>query len=135
MKVLVATAEMGVVYLAEREDLENLVAIKILRDALAILARWAGAIAVEERTLAKAESSVYLRACTTRTQRQTELLFCDGVRGGSCRWVNIAIARGVPRMRAAAPFFARRCEAVVYAHQHAVIHPRSEAFQHSCKKR
>ena len=110
---------MGVVYLAEREDLGNFVAIKILRDAWLSPAR-RERFASERRTLAQLNHPSIAR-----------LYDADNLADGT-PWFAMEYVEGVPlteycracgssieeRLR----LFREVCEAVQYAHLHAVIH-------------
>ena len=110
---------MGVVYLAERTDLGSLVAIKILRDAWLSPAR-RERFASEQRTLAQLNHPSIAR-----------LYDADTLDDGT-PWFVMEYVEGVPlteycsqhacsieeRLR----LFRAVCEAVQYAHQHAVIH-------------
>lgn len=110
---------MGVVYLAERDDLGSLVAIKILRDAWLSPAR-RERFATEQRTLAQLNHRSIAR-----------LYDADTLPDGT-PWFAMEYVDGVPltaycarhgcsieqRLR----LFHAVCEAVQYAHQHAVIH-------------
>jgi len=110
---------MGVVYLAERIDLGSLVAIKILRDAWLSPAR-RERFASEQRTLAQLNHPSIAR-----------LYDADTLDDGT-PWFVMEYVEGVPlteycgqhacsieeRLR----LFRAVCEAVQYAHQHAVIH-------------
>ena len=110
---------MGVVYLAERVDLGSLVAIKLLRDAWLSPAR-RERFASEQRTLAQLNHPSIAR-----------LYDADTLDDGT-PWFVMEYVEGVPlteycvehrcsieeRLR----LFRAVCEAVQYAHQHAVIH-------------
>jgi serine/threonine-protein kinase len=110
---------MGVVYLADREDLGSQVAIKILRDAWLSPAR-RNLFAAEQRTLAQLNHPSIAR-----------LYDANASPDGSPFFV-MEYVEGVPltayceqhgssteeRLR----LFREVCEAVLYAHQHAVIH-------------
>ncbi len=110
---------MGVVYLAEREDLGNLVAIKILRDAWVSAAR-RERFASEQRLLAQLNHPSIARIYDADT-------LPDGT-----PWFVMEYVDGVPltaycRSRACSirerlELFRSVCEAVQYAHHHAVIH-------------
>ena len=118
MKVL-GHGGMGVVYLAKREDLENQVAIKILRDAWLSPAR-RERFAVEERTLAQLNHPFIARLYDADTTPDgTPFFVMEYVAGVPL--VEYCDAHGCSneeRLR----LFRAVCEAVVYAHQHAVIH-------------
>ncbi|MBZ5704183.1 MAG: serine/threonine-protein kinase [Acidobacteriia bacterium] len=110
---------MGVVYLAERDDLGSLVAIKILRDAWLSPAR-RERFASEQRTLAQLNHPGIARIYDADT-------LTDGT-----PWFAMEYVEGVPlteycaqhdcSIEARLQLFRSVCEAVQYAHQHAVIH-------------
>jgi eukaryotic-like serine/threonine-protein kinase len=110
---------MGVVYLAEREDLHSLVAIKLLRDAWLSPAR-RERFAVEQRTLAQLN-----HPCIAR-------LYDAGILADGTPWFVMEYVDGLPlteycRQRNCSTdqrlrLFHAVCEAVLYAHQNAVIH-------------
>jgi len=110
---------MGVVYLAERTDLGSLVAIKILRDAWLSPAR-RERFTSEQRTLAQLNHPSIAR-----------LYDADTLEDGT-PWFAMEYVEGVPltkycTQRASSieerlHLFRAVCEAVQYAHQHAVIH-------------
>jgi serine/threonine protein kinase/tetratricopeptide (TPR) repeat protein len=110
---------MGVVYLAERVDLGSLVAIKLLRDAWLSPAR-RERFASEQRTLAQLNHPSIAR-----------LYDADTLDDGT-PWFVMEYVEGVPltdycRQHACSieerlQLFRAVCEAVQYAHQHAVIH-------------
>src|SRR6202521_3505488 len=110
---------MGVVYLAEREDLGSQVAIKILRDAWLSPARRAR-FAAEQRTLAQLNHPSIARLYDADTSPDgTPFFVMEYVEGipltNYCRQHHGAVPE---RLR----LFRDVCEAVLYAHQHAVIH-------------
>ena len=119
IKHVLGEGGMGVVYLAEREDLGSLVAIKLLRDAWLSPAR-RERFTVEQRTLAQLN-----HPCIAR-------LYDAGILGDGTPWFVMEYVEGLPlteycrerecsidqRLR----LFHAVCEAVLYAHQHAVIH-------------
>ncbi|HVO80412.1 MAG TPA: serine/threonine-protein kinase [Terriglobales bacterium] len=119
IKEMLGEGGMGVVYLAERDDLGNRVAIKILRDAWLSPAR-RERFASEQRTLAQLNHPGIARLYDADT-------LADGT-----PWFAMEYVEGVPlteycsqhrcpietRLR----LFRSVCEAVQYAHQHAVIH-------------
>ena len=110
---------MGVVYLAERKDLGNLVAIKILRDAWLSPARRDRFLA-EQRTLAQLNHPSIARLYDADTLEDGTLWFVmEYVDGAAltrhCRDHESSITE---RLR----IFRSACEAVQYAHQQAVIH-------------
>jgi eukaryotic-like serine/threonine-protein kinase len=110
---------MGVVYLAERVDLGSLVAIKLLRDAWLSPAR-RERFASEQRTLAQLNHPSIARLYDAHT-------LDDGT-----PWFVMEYVEGIPlteycRAHACSieerlQLFRAVCEAVQYAHQHAVIH-------------
>jgi serine/threonine protein kinase len=110
---------MGVVYLAERTDLGSLVAIKILRDAWLSPAR-RERFASEQRTLAGLNHASIAR-----------LYDADTLDDGT-PWFVMEYVEGVPltdycsqhacSIEQRLQLFRSVCEAVQYAHQHAVIH-------------
>lgn len=110
---------MGVVYLAERTDLGNLVAIKILRDAWVSAARRERFLS-EQRTLARLNHPSIARLYDANT-------LPDGA-----PWFVMEYVEGVPlteycrargcSIRQRLELLRLVCEAVLYAHQHAVIH-------------
>lgn len=110
---------MGVVYLAEREDLGNEVAIKILRDAWVSPAR-RERFNAEQRTLAQLNHPSIARLYDADTSPDgTPFFVMEYVEGvpltDYCRTKKCAIPERLRLFRAV-------CEAVLYAHQHAVIH-------------
>jgi len=110
---------MGVVYLAERTDLGSLVAIKLLRDAWLSPAR-RERFASEQRTLAQLTHPSIAR-----------LYDADTLDDGT-PWFVMEYVDGVPltdycvehacSIEERLHLFRAVCEAVQYAHQHAVIH-------------
>src|ERR1700731_3036782 len=119
MKQVLGEGGMGVVYLAERTDLGTLVAIKILRDAWLSPAR-RERFASEQRTLAQLNHPSIAR-----------LYDADTLDDGT-PWFVMEYVEGVPlteycskracSIEARLQLFRAVCEAVQYAHQHAVIH-------------
>src|ERR1700729_2925700 len=110
---------MGVVYLAEREDLGSQVAIKILRDAWLSPARRAR-FAAEQRTLAQLNHPSIARLYDADTSPDgTPFFVMEYVQGvpltNFCKAQKCSIPARLRLFRAV-------CEAVLYAHQHAVIH-------------
>src|ERR1700676_916402 len=110
---------MGVVYLAEREDLGSQVAIKILRDGWLSPTR-RDLFAAEQRTLAQLNHPSIARLYDADTSPDGSPFFVmEYVEGVPltvyCDKNNCSIHG---RMR----LFRTVCEAVLYAHQHAVIH-------------
>ncbi|MGH9652421.1 MAG: tetratricopeptide repeat protein [Bryobacteraceae bacterium] len=116
---LLGEGGMGVVYLAEREDLQSAVAIKVLRDGWLSPAR-RERFAGEQRTLARLNHPSIARLYDAST-------LPDGT-----SWFAMEYVEGVPltayckehrcwigeRLR----LFRAVCEAVQYAHGHAIIH-------------
>jgi eukaryotic-like serine/threonine-protein kinase len=110
---------MGVVYLAERDDLGSLVAIKILRDAWLSPARRERFL-TEQRTLAQLNHPSIARLYDANT-------LPDGT-----PWFAMEYVEGVPlteyceQLRSSAKerlqLFREVCQAVQHAHLHAVIH-------------
>jgi eukaryotic-like serine/threonine-protein kinase len=119
IKRVLGEGGMGVVYLAEREDLGSLVAIKILRDAWLSPAR-RERFAVEQRTLAQLNHPSIAR------------LYDAGILADGTPWFVMEYVDGLPlteycRQRKCSidqrlRLFHAVCEAVLYAHQNAVIH-------------
>lgn len=110
---------MGIVYLAEREDLGSLVAIKVLRDAWLSPAR-RERFALEQRTLAQLNHPYIARLYDADTSPDgTPFFVMEYVEGvpltAYCAHHKCSVAE---RLK----LFREICEAVVYAHQHAVIH-------------
>ena len=110
---------MGVVYLAEREDLGSQVAIKILRDAWLSPAR-RDLFAAEQRTLAQLNHPSIARLYDADTSPDGSPFFVmEYVEGvpltAYCDKNHCSIVGRLQLFRAV-------CEAVLYAHQHAVIH-------------
>ncbi|MGA9570574.1 MAG: serine/threonine-protein kinase [Candidatus Acidiferrales bacterium] len=110
---------MGVVYLAEREDLGNEVAIKILRDAWVSPTR-RERFNAEQRTLAQLNHPSIARLYDADTSPDgTPFFVMEYVEGvpftDFCRTMRCTIPERLRLFRAV-------CEAVLYAHQHAVIH-------------
>jgi len=119
LKELLGEGGMGVVYLAEREDLGSQVAIKILRDAWMSPAR-RERFATEQRTLAQMTHPSIAR-----------LYDADTLPDGT-PWFAMEYVQGVPlneyclKQQSSAEerlqTFRAVCEAVQYAHSRAVIH-------------
>lgn len=116
---LIGEGGMGVVYLAEREDLGSAVAIKFLRDAWMSSARRERFVR-EQRTLAQLNHPSIARLYDSNT-------LADGT-----PWFVMEYVEGVPLTdfcREHAPSLHQRlalfrcvCEAVQHAHLHAIIH-------------
>jgi eukaryotic-like serine/threonine-protein kinase len=110
---------MGVVYLAERKDLQSKVAIKVLRDA------WLSAVnrerfAIEQRTLAQLNHPFIARLYDADTLPDgTPFFVMEYVEGVPlthyCRQRRSPLDVRLRLIRAA-------CEAVLHAHEHGVIH-------------
>ena len=110
---------MGTVYLAERQDLGNLVAIKLLRDAWVSAARRERFLS-EQRMLAQLNHPSIARLYDADTLSDGTpwfvMEYVDGVPlTDYCRDRNSSIRERLELLRTV-------CEAVQYAHQHAVIH-------------
>jgi eukaryotic-like serine/threonine-protein kinase len=119
LKRLLGEGGMGVVYLAERDDLGSVAAIKILRDA------WLSPVrrerfAIEQRTLAQLNHASIAR-----------LFDADTLEDGT-PWFAMEYVEGVPitdyctqhesALEERLDLLRSVCEAVKYAHEHAVIH-------------
>jgi serine/threonine protein kinase len=110
---------MGVVYLAERDDLKTLAAVKILRDAWLSPAR-RERFAAEQRTLAQLNHPHIAR------------LYDAGALPDGTPWFVMEYVEGLPLTEYCAKhsktltdrlrLFRAVCEAVQHAHQHLVIH-------------
>jgi serine/threonine-protein kinase len=116
---LLGEGGMGVVFLAERDDLKSMVAVKILRDAWMSPARRARFLA-EQRTLAQLNHPSIARLYDADTLDDKTPFFAmeyvDGVPlTDYCEQHNSSIE---DRLR----LFRTVSEAVDYAHRHAVIH-------------
>lgn len=116
---LLGEGGMGVVYLAERDDLGSLVAIKILRDAWLSPAR-RERFSTEQRTLAQLNHPSIARLYDADTLPDgTPWFAMEYVEGlpltAFCRQHSCSLERRLHLFRAV-------CEAVQYAHGHAVIH-------------
>ena len=110
---------MGVVYLAQREDLGSLAAIKILRDAWMSPARRAR-FESERRTLAQLNHPSIARLYDADTLRDgTPFFVMEYVEGVPLTEYCRAHGCGV---REKLRLFRAVCEAVHYAHRHAIIH-------------
>jgi eukaryotic-like serine/threonine-protein kinase len=110
---------MGIVYLAEREDLGSQVAIKILRDAWLSPAR-RERFALEQRTLAQLNHPWIARLYDANTTADgTPFFVMEYVEGvpltDFCKEHSYSILERLQLFRAV-------CEAALYAHRHAVIH-------------
>src|SRR5215472_14314783 len=119
IKRILGAGGMGIVYLAERDDLGSQVAIKILRDAWLSPAR-RERFAFEQRTLAQLNHPYIARLYDADTSP-------DGTPFFAMEYVE-----GVPLTKYCAQhrstiaerlkLFREVCQAVVFAHQHAVLH-------------
>ena len=110
---------MGTVYLAGRQDLGNLVAIKVLRDAWVSAARRERFLS-EQRMLAQLNHPSIARLYDADTRPDGTpwfvMEYVDGVPLTEyCRERTSSIQERLELLRSV-------CEAVQYAHQHAVIH-------------
>jgi serine/threonine-protein kinase len=119
VKSVLGEGGMGVVYLAEREDLGSLVAIKILRDAWLSPARLAR-FESEQRTLANLNhpsiARIYDADCLANGTPWFVMEFVEGVPlTDYCRQHESSVEERVRLFRAV-------CEAVQYAHSQAIIH-------------
>jgi eukaryotic-like serine/threonine-protein kinase len=110
---------MGVVYLAEREDLGSLAAIKILRDAWLSAAR-RERFAAEQRTLAQLSHPSIARLFDADTLADgTPWFVMEYVEGAPLTaWCERHGATIPERLR----LFRAVCEAVDHAHRHLVVH-------------
>lgn len=110
---------MGVVYLAQRKDLGNLVAIKLLRDAWLSPARRERFLN-EQRTLAQLNHPSIARLYDADSLSDgTPWFAMEYVEGVPL--IESCTARGAP-IRERLELFRAVCEAVRFAHSHAVIH-------------
>ncbi|HEX7123652.1 MAG TPA: serine/threonine-protein kinase [Gemmatimonadaceae bacterium] len=110
---------MGVVYLGQRDDLESVAAIKILRDAWLSPARRERFV-IEQRTLAQLRHPAIAQ------------LYDAGALPDGTPWFVMEYVEGVPltqycrdrgaSVRERLTIFRAVCEAVQHAHQHLVIH-------------
>jgi eukaryotic-like serine/threonine-protein kinase len=119
IKEILGEGGMGVVYLAERDDLGNLVAIKVLRDAWLSPAR-RDRFTTEQRMLAQLNHPSIARLYDANTLEDgTPWFVMEYVDGFPlteyCSKNNSSIEERLKRLRLV-------CEAVLYAHQHALIH-------------
>jgi serine/threonine-protein kinase len=116
---LLGAGGMGVVYLAERDDIGSRAAVKILRDAWLSPARRAR-FASEQRTLAKLSHASIAR------------LYDAGALPDGTPWFVMEYVEGLTltaycnanhcSIRERLELFRSVCEAVMYAHAHAIIH-------------
>jgi serine/threonine-protein kinase len=119
VKRLLGEGGMGVVYLAEREDLGSLVAIKVLRDAWLSPARLAR-FESEQRTLASLNhpsvARLYDADCLANGTPWFAMEFVDGAPiTDFCRTRECSLEERLRLFRSA-------CEAVQFAHSQAIIH-------------
>jgi len=119
IKEILGEGGMGVVYLAERDDLGNLVAIKVLRDAWLSPAR-RERFSIEQRILAQLNHHGIARLYDANTLEDGTpwfvMEYVDGVPlTDYCSENNSSIDERLRLLRLV-------CEAVQYAHQHALIH-------------
>jgi serine/threonine-protein kinase len=116
---LLGRGGMGVVYLAERDDLGSLAAIKMLRDAaLSPARRWR--FAIEQRTLARLNHPSIAHLYDANTLADGSPYFVmEYVEGlpltEYCKRNGLRVS---DRLR----LFRSVCEAVQHAHRHAIIH-------------
>jgi eukaryotic-like serine/threonine-protein kinase len=116
---LLGEGGMGVVYLAEREDLARQVAIKLLRDAGLSPARRA-LFTAEQRTLAQLTHPSITRLYDAEvTAEGTPYIVMEFVEGEP---ITDYCERHGCNLETRLELFRAVCEAVQYAHQHAVIH-------------
>ncbi len=116
---LLGEGGMGVVYLAAREDLARHVAIKVLRDAGLSPARRA-LFTAEQRTLAQLSHPSITRLYDADvTPDGTPYIVMEYVEGES---LTAHCERNACPLDIRLELFRAVCEAVRYAHQHAVIH-------------
>jgi eukaryotic-like serine/threonine-protein kinase len=110
---------MGIVYLAEREDLGSKVAIKILRDAWLSPAR-RSLFAAEQRTLAQLTHPSIARLYDANASPDGSPFFVmEYVEGVP---LTVYCEQHKCSMEERLKIFRAVCDAVLYAHQHAVIH-------------
>ena len=119
IKRLLGEGGMGVVYLAEREDLGSLVAIKVLRDAWLSPERLAR-FETEQRTLASLNhpliARLYNADCLANGTPWFAMEFVDGAPiTDYCHARECSLEERLRLFRSA-------CEAVQYAHSQAIIH-------------
>lgn len=116
---LLGEGGMGVVYLAERKDIARQVAIKVLRDAGLSPARRA-LFTAEQRTLAQLiHPSITRLYDADVTPDGTPYIVMEFVEGES---LTTYCERHACTLETRLKLFRAVCEAVQYAHQHAVIH-------------
>lgn len=116
---LLGEGGMGVVYLAERADLGSTAAIKILRDAWLSPARRQRFLS-EQRTLAQLNHPSIARLYDADTLADGTPWFAMEYVDG--RPITEYCVRQRAGVRERLQLFRGVCEAVAYAHQHAVIH-------------
>jgi len=119
LKKLLGEGGMGVVYLAEREDLGSLVAIKILRDAWLSPAR-RERFESEQRTLAQLSHPSIARLYDSDTLSDgTPFFVMEYVEGAP---ITTYVVQNRSSIEQRLRLFRAVCEAVQYAHSQAVIH-------------
>ena len=116
---LLGEGGMGVVYLAQRDDLGTQAAVKVLRDAWVSPSR-RERFAAEQRTLAHLNHPAIAR------------MYDAGALDDGTPWIVMEHVEGVPLteacrarglgLRERLQLFRTVCEAVVHAHQHLVVH-------------
>ena len=116
---LLGEGGMGVVYLAQRDDLGTQAAVKVLRDAWVSPSR-RERFAAEQRTLAHLNHPAIAR------------MYDAGTLADGTPWIVMEHVEGVPlteackarglTLRERLALFRTVCEAVVHAHQHLVVH-------------
>ena len=110
---------MGIVYLAEREDIGSQVAIKVLRDAWLSPARRAR-FAMEQRTLAQLNHPSIARLYDADSSTDgTPFFAMEYVEGEA---ISEYCRRDKCSLQTRLRLFREVCESVIYAHQHTVIH-------------
>ena len=118
---------MGVVYLAERTDIGGQVAIKLLRDGWLSPERRA-AVSHGAADAGAAQSSRHRPHLRLQHARRRHSMVRDGVRG---RPLHLTKLEPAGRHDTRLPGLIRRvCEAVQYAHSHAIIHRDPQAFEY-----
>jgi serine/threonine-protein kinase len=110
---------MGVVFLAERNDIGGLVAIKLLRDAWLSPARRERFV-LEQQTLVKLNHPAIVRIYDASTMDDGTPWFVMEYADG--RALTEYLRSRAAGLRADLLLFRQVCEAVQYAHSHAIIH-------------
>jgi len=119
IRTVIGEGGMGVVYLAERKDLWSQVAIKVLRDAWVSPAR-RERFTLEQRTLAQLNHPFIARLYDAdSTADGTPFFVMEYVEGVP---ITAYCREHKPSVAVRLELFRKVCEAVLYAHQHAVIH-------------